>query len=193
MGMGKVEVMKITLFGEIVAGDYGTLDDFGKLLEGKLKSRIETELFRVFSSAVLDVAWVLSKLNKSMFETSKDFDAAVFKALVSIRSKLIKIDSEKNHGFLFWDILFTRENDYRLPIAVIHVTDGGRIYLFEAEFTITYNPDTKTSSVNLGLWYKRYISFTPPYITDYNVKREIARKLFKSPITGVVEVEVISD
>jgi len=191
--MGKIEVKKITLFGEIVAGDYGTLDDFGKLIEGKLKSRIETELFRVFSSAVLDVAWVLSKLNKSMFETSKDFDAAVFKALVSIRSKLIKIDSEKNHGFLFWDILFTRENDYRLPIAVIHVTDGGRIYLFEAEFTLAYNPDTKTSSVNLGLWYKRYISFTPPYITDYNVKREIARKLFKSPITGVVEVEVILD
>ena len=191
--MGKIEVKKITLFGEIVAGSYGTLDDFENLLEGKLKSRIENELYRVFHSAVLDTAWVLSKLNKATFETPKDFDASVFKALVSIRNKLIKIDSEKNHGFLFWDILFVRNNEYRLPIAVIHVTDSGRIYLFEAEFTLAYNPDTKTSTVNLGLWYKKYVSFTPPYITDYNTKREIARKLFKNPVTGVVEVEIITD
>lgn len=190
--MGK-EVKKITLFGTVIGGDYGTLDDFEKLLEGKLKSRIEAELYRVFHSAVLDVAWTLSKLNKSTFETSKDFDAAVFKALVSIRNKLIKIDSEKNHGFLFWDISFVRNNEYRLPIALIHVTDSGRVYLFEAEFTLTYNPDTKTSTVNLGLWYKKYISFTPPYITDYNTKLEIARKLFRSPVTGVVEVEIITD
>jgi hypothetical protein len=189
----RVEVKKITLFGKIVAGGYGTLDDFEKLLEGKLKSRIETELYRVFNSAVLDVAWVLSKLDKSTFETSKDFNASVFKALVSIRSKLIKIDSEKNRGFLFWDILFARDNDYRLLIAVIHVTDSGRVYLFEAEFTLAYNPDTKTSIVNLGLWYKKYISFTPPYITDYNTKHEIARKLFRNPATGVVEVEILTN
>ena len=192
--MGKVEVMRITLFGEIVAGSNVSLDDFERQLDGKLVSKTETELFKIFKSVVFDITEMLSKLHRSRFERLMDFDASVFDVLVNIRNRLVNANAElrKDRWFMFWDIR-TYSNGYKLPIAIIEVTDNGWANSFEAEFLLNYNPDTKTSSINVGLWYRKYISFTQPDITEYNVKHEIARKLFKSPTTGVVEIEVLTD
>ena len=191
--MGKIEVKKITLFGKIVASSV-SLYDFEKQLDGKLVSKTEVELFKAFKSVVFDITEILSKLHKSRFERLADFDATVFNALVNVRNRLVNADADlrKDRWFLFWNIR-TYSNGYKLPVVILEVTDDGWVNSFEAEFLLNYNPDTKTSSISIGLWYRKYISFTQPHITDYDVKREIARKLFKNPATGVVEVEILTD
>ena len=193
-GMSK-EVTRITLFGKLIGGDYVSVNDFEKLLgelEGMLVSKTEAELFKIFKSVVVDVGNTLSKLNGSRFEKLMDFDASVFDALVDIRSKLVAVDLGTDDRFMFWNIK-SRGDEYDLPIIILEVTNDGKIYMFESNFILSYNTETKKLSVNVGLWYKRYISFTPPYITDYNTKLEIVRKLFKTPVTGVVEVEILTD
>jgi hypothetical protein len=193
MGKG-IEVTRITLFGEIVAGSNVSLYDFEKQLDGKLASETETELFKIFKSVVFDITEMLSKLIGSRFERLADFDATVFNALINVRNRLVNADADlrKDRWFLFWDIR-TYSNGYKLPVVILEVTDDGWVNSFEAEFLLNYNPDAKTSSINIGLWYRKYISFTQPHITEYNVKREIAKKLFRSPTTGIVEVEVLPD
>lgn len=193
-GMSK-EVTRITLFGKLIGGDYVSVNDFEKLLgelEGMLVSKTEAELFKIFKSVVVDVGNTLSKLNGSRFEKLMDFDASVFDALVDIRSKLVAVDLGTDDRFMLWNIK-SRGDEYDLPIIILEVTNDGKIYMFESNFILSYNTETKKLSVNVGLWYKRYISFTPPYITDYNTKREITRKLFKTPVTGVVDVEILTD
>jgi len=195
MSMGKgLEITRITLFGEIVAGSNVSLDDFERQLDGKLVSKTEAELFKIFKSVVFDITEMLSKLYKSRFERLADFDATVFNALVNVRSRLVNADADlrKDRWFLFWDIR-PYSNGYKLPIAIIEVTDDGWANSFEAEFLLNYNLETKTSSISIELAYRKYISFTQSHITEYNEKREIARKLFKSPTTGVVEVEILPD
>ena len=195
MSMGKeIEITKITLFGEIVAGSNLSLYDFERQLDGKLVSKTEAELFKIFKSVVFDITEMLAKLHGSRFEKLMDFDASVFDALVNVRNRLVNANADlrKDRWFLFWDIR-PYSNGYKLPIAIIEVTDEGWANSFEAEFLLNYNPDTKTSSINVGLWYRKYISFTQPDTTEYNVKREIAKKLFRSPTTGIVEVAVLTD
>ena len=193
MGKG-IEVTRITFFGKIVASSNVALYDFEKQLDGKLVSETETELFKIFKSVVFDITEILSKLHKSRFERLADFDATVFNALVNVRNRLVNADADlrKDKWFLFWDIR-AYSNGYKLPVVILEVTDDGWVNSFEAEFLLNYNPDTKTSSISIGLWYRKYISFTQSHITEYNAKREIARKLFKNPATGIVEVEVLPD
>jgi len=193
MGKG-IEVTRITLFGEIVAGSNVSLYDFEKQLDGKLASETETELFKIFKSVVFDITEILSKLHKSRFERLADFDATVFNALVNVRNRLVNADADlrKDRWFLFWNIR-TYSNGYKLPVVILEVTDDGWVNSFEAEFLLNYNPETKTSNMGIELAYRKYISFTQPHITEYNVKREIAKKLFRSPTTGIVEVEVLPD
>jgi hypothetical protein len=189
------EVMRITLFGKLIGGDYVSVNNFEKLLDelkGMLVSKTEAELLKIFKSVVVDVGNTLSKLNGARFERLMDFDASVFDALVGIRNRLVGVDLEIDNRFMLWDIK-SRGDEYDLPIIILEVTNDGKIYMFEGNFILSYNSETKKSSVNVGLWHKTYISFTHPYITDYNIKREIARKLFRNPVTGVVEVEVIPD
>ena len=191
--MSKIEVMKITLFGEVVASSDSLLG-FEKQLNGRLVSKSETELFRVFRSVVFDVMEMLSRLHKSSFERFVDFNNAVFNALVNVRKRLLdaNTDLRKDEWFLFWDI-HAYGNGYKLPIAIIEVTDDGWVNSFEAEFLLNYNPDTKTSSINTELRHMKYILFTQPYIAKYNVKREIAEKLFRTPTSGVAEIQVLTD
>ena len=191
--MGKIEVKKITLFGEIVASSV-SLYDFEKQLDGKLVSKTEAELFKTFKSVVFDITEVLSKLHKSRFERLVDFDVAVFNALVNVRSRLVGASNNlsRDDWFLFWNIQ-TYSSGYKLPIAIIEVTDDGWVNSFGAEFQLIYNPETKVSNIGIELAYRKYISFNQPYITDHDTKREIARKLFKNPASGVVEVEIITD
>ena len=193
MGKG-MEVMRITLFGKIVAGSNVSLDDFERRLDGKLESKTEAELFKIFRSVVFDITKVLSKLHRSRFERPMDFDVAVFNVLVNVRSRLVDASNNlsKDNWFLFWNIQ-AYSNGYKLPIAIIEVTDDGWVNSFEVEFLLNYNPETRMSSIGIELVYRKYISFNQPYITDHNTKREIAKKLFKNPATGVVEVEVLTD
>ncbi len=193
MGKG-LEVMRITLFGEVVASSNVSLYDFEKQLDSKLASETETELFKIFKSVVFDITEMLSKLHKSRFDRLANFDVAVFNALVNVRSRLVNVSNNlsKDNWFLFWNIQ-TYSNGYKLPIAIIEVTDDGWANSFEAEFLLNYNPETKMSNIGIGLAYRKYISFNQPYLTDHNTKLEIARKLFKNPITGVVEVEILTD
>ncbi len=141
---------------------------------------------------MVDVGNTLSKLNGSRFEKLMDFDASVFDALVDIRSRLVAVDLGTDDRFMLWNIK-SRGDEYDLPIIILEVTNDGKIYMFESNFILSYNTETKKLSVNVGLWYKSYISFTYPYITDYDTKLEIARKLFKTPVTGIVEVEILTD
>jgi len=192
--MGKIEVTRITLFGKIVASSNVSLYDFEKQLDGKLVSKTEAELFKTFKSVVFDITEVLSKLHKSRFERLVDFDVAVFNALVNVRSRLVDASNNlsRDNWFLFWNIQ-TYSSGYKLPIAIIEVTDDGWVNSFGAEFQLIYNPETKVSNIGIELAYRKYISFNQPYITDHDTKREIARKLFKNPASGVVEVEIITD
>jgi hypothetical protein len=192
--MSKIEVTRITLFGKIVAGSNVSLDDFEKQLDGKLVSETEAELFKIFKSVVFDITEILSKLHGSRFERLVDFDISVFDVLVNIRNRLANANTDlrKDGWFLFWDIR-TYSTGYKLPIAIIEVTDNGWANSFETEFLLNYNLETKMSNVGIELAYRKYISFNQPYLTDYNTKHEIARKLFRSPTTGVVEVEVLTN
>jgi len=191
--MGKIEVKKITLFGKIVASSV-SLHDFEKQLDGKLVSKTEVELFKAFKSVVFDITEMLSKLDRSRFERLVDFDVAVFNALVNVRSRLVGASNNlsRDDWFLFWNIQ-TYSSGYKLPIAIIEVTDDGWAKSFGAEFQLIYNPETKVSNIGIELAYRKYISFNQPYITDHDTKREIARKLFKNPASGIVEVEIITD
>ena len=191
--MGKIEVKKITLFGKIVASSV-SLHDFEKQLDGKLVSKTEVELFKTFKSVVFDITEMLSKLHRSRFERLVDFDVAVFNALVNVRSRLVDASNNlsRDDWFLFWNIQ-TYSSGYKLPIAIIEVTDDGWVNSFGAEFQLIYNPETKVSNIGIELAYRKYISFNQPYITDHDTKREIARKLFKNPASGIVEVEIITD
>ena len=189
-----MEIKKITLFGEIVAGSNVSLDDFERQLDGKLVSKTEAELFKIFKSVVFDITEMLSKLHRSRFERLADFDATVFNALVNVRNRLVNADADlrKDRWFLFWNIQ-TYSNGYKLPIAIIEVSDDGWANSFEAEFLLNYNLETRMSSIGIELAYRKYISFNQPYLINHNIKLEIARKLFKNPVTGVVEVEILTD
>ena len=197
--MSKIEVKKITLFGAVVGEDHVPPDSLLKVfpeIANKLETRDETILFEDFKDLVYTLSNVLYRLCKpgTRFETPRDFDIATLKALVEVREKLKNAygNLRKRDWFLLWNLL-SRGNEYRLVINMTEVTDGGWIYLFEAEFNIMYNPDTKTTQASIGIGYRKYISITEPYITDDAVKYEIAKKLFRNPVTGVVEVEILTD
>lgn len=195
----RTEVKKITLFGATVYGNHVPPDSLLKVfpeIANKLETRDEIILFEDFKDLVYTLSNVLYGLYKSgdRFETSRDFDIAVLKALVEVREKLKNAygNLRKRDWILLWDLL-SRGNEYRFLINMTEARDNGWIYLFEAEFNIMYNPDTKTTQASIGIGYRKYISITEPYITDDAVKYEIARKLFKTPVTGVVEVEILTD
>ena len=194
------EVKKITLFGAVVGGDHVPPDSLLKVfpeIANKLETKNETILFEDFKDLVYTLSNVLYKLYKpgTRFETPRDFDIAVLKALVEVREKLKNAygNLRKRDWFLLWDLSSVRNNEYKLLINMTEITDDGWVYLFESEFNIMYNPDTKTTQASIGVGYRKYISITEPYITDYAVKYEIARKLLKYSATGVVEVEILPD
>jgi hypothetical protein len=193
------EVKKLTFFGASIAGDYVPLDNLSKVfgeIENKLETTDEDDIFERFQALINDIAGVfLRSILNTKFETSRDFDVAILKTLDAVRIQLedTLANLRKRSWILLWDITTTRSNEYRLLIGMVEVTDDGWIYLFEGEFNLMYNSDTKTANVTVGIGYKKYISITELYITDYALKYEIARKLFKTPVTGVVEVEVLTN
>jgi hypothetical protein len=185
----------ITLYGGAV--EYGYTEKVFNRIENKLETSTEKALIEYFKNLLAEVERAFSELTNYKFNSYRDFELKLYAALAKARNVL---QSNKNtlpeHYYLFWDIWsYGKSTDkyegIEIPIAVIEITEDGWIYMIETEIIVAYNHSKDIAVIDTDeVWYYKYIASTQEPLSDDNVRRYVAKWLFKNTAFDVVHIKV---